>query len=55
MNDLRAAAPRPTQKATARLLGLLLAFFVLTGLAGALRLWSLATLWDCESGRRAAS
>jgi uncharacterized BrkB/YihY/UPF0761 family membrane protein len=38
--DLRAAAPRPTPKATARLLGLLLAFFVLTGLAGAARAWS---------------
>jgi uncharacterized BrkB/YihY/UPF0761 family membrane protein len=38
--DLRAAAPRPTPKATARLLGLLLAFFVLTGLAGAAREWS---------------
>jgi uncharacterized BrkB/YihY/UPF0761 family membrane protein len=35
--DLRAAAPRPTAKATARLLGLLVAFFVLTGLAGAAR------------------
>jgi uncharacterized BrkB/YihY/UPF0761 family membrane protein len=39
--DLRAAAPRPTPKATARLLGLLLAFFVLTGLAGAARAWSI--------------
>lgn len=38
--DLRAAAPRPTPKATARLLGLLLGFFVLTGLAGAARAWS---------------
>jgi uncharacterized BrkB/YihY/UPF0761 family membrane protein len=38
--DLRAAAPRPTPKATARLLGLLLAFFVLTGLASAARAWS---------------
>jgi uncharacterized BrkB/YihY/UPF0761 family membrane protein len=38
--DLRAAAPRPTPKATARLLGLLLAFFVFTGLAGAARAWS---------------
>jgi membrane protein len=38
--DLRAAAPRPTPKATLRLLGLLLAFFVATGLAGAARAWS---------------
>jgi uncharacterized BrkB/YihY/UPF0761 family membrane protein len=38
--DLRAAAPRPTPKATMRLLGLLLAFFVVTGLAGAARAWS---------------
>jgi uncharacterized BrkB/YihY/UPF0761 family membrane protein len=38
--DLRASAPRPTPKATARLLGLLLGFFVLTGLAGAARAWS---------------
>ena len=40
--DLRAAAPRPTPKATARLLGLLLAFFVATGLASAAREWSTA-------------
>jgi membrane protein len=38
--DLRAAAPRPTPKATLRLLGLMLAFFVLSGLAGAARAWS---------------
>jgi membrane protein len=38
--DLRAAAPRPTPKATVRLLGLMLAFFVLSGLAGAARAWS---------------
>jgi uncharacterized BrkB/YihY/UPF0761 family membrane protein len=38
--DLRAAAPRPTPKATARLLGLMLVFFVLSGLAGAVRAWS---------------
>lgn len=38
--DLRAAAPRPTPKATARLLGPTLAFFVFTGLAGAARAWS---------------
>jgi uncharacterized BrkB/YihY/UPF0761 family membrane protein len=40
--DLAAAAPRPTPKATARLLGLLLGFFVLSGLAGAARAWSVA-------------
>ena len=38
--DLRDAAPRPTPKATLRLLGLLLAFFAVTGLAGAARAWS---------------
>src|SRR5262249_51246029 len=35
--DLAATAPRPTPKATLRLLGLLLGFFVLTGLASAAR------------------
>jgi uncharacterized BrkB/YihY/UPF0761 family membrane protein len=38
--DLRAAAPRPTPRATMRLLVLLLGFFVLVGLAGAARAWS---------------
>jgi uncharacterized BrkB/YihY/UPF0761 family membrane protein len=38
--DLAAAAPRPTPKATLRLLGLLLAFFAATALAGAARAWS---------------
>jgi uncharacterized BrkB/YihY/UPF0761 family membrane protein len=40
--DLRAAAPRPTAKATARLLVLILGFFVFTGLAGAARASSFA-------------
>lgn len=38
--DLRAAAPRPTARATARLLALILCFFVVTGAAGAGRAWS---------------
>ena len=40
--DLRAAAPRPTPRATARLLGLSLAFFLASGIAGAARAWSFA-------------
>jgi uncharacterized BrkB/YihY/UPF0761 family membrane protein len=40
--DLRAAAPRPTAKATLRLLGLILAIFVLSGLAAAARAHSFA-------------
>jgi uncharacterized BrkB/YihY/UPF0761 family membrane protein len=35
--DLRAAAPRPTPKATLRLLGLLVLLFVVSGLAAAAR------------------
>jgi uncharacterized BrkB/YihY/UPF0761 family membrane protein len=40
--DLRAAAPRPTAKATLRLLGLILGIFVLSGLAAAARAHSFA-------------
>lgn len=40
--DLRAAAPRPTPRATFRLLALILCIFVLSGLAGAARSWSFA-------------
>jgi len=40
--DLRAAAPRPTPRATARLLGLVLCFFAFSALAGAAREWSFA-------------
>ncbi|HEU5215245.1 MAG TPA: hypothetical protein VFU30_06870 [Gaiellaceae bacterium] len=38
--DLRAAAPRPTPRATARLLGLVLCIFFLSGAVGAARSWS---------------
>jgi uncharacterized BrkB/YihY/UPF0761 family membrane protein len=40
--DLRAAAPRPTAKATLRLLGLILCIFVLSGAAAAARAHSFA-------------
>jgi uncharacterized BrkB/YihY/UPF0761 family membrane protein len=39
--DIRAAAPRPTARATARLLGLFLCFFVVSGLAQTVRHGSL--------------
>jgi uncharacterized BrkB/YihY/UPF0761 family membrane protein len=40
--DIRAAAPRPTASATARLLGLILCIMALSAVAGAARSWSLA-------------
>jgi membrane protein len=40
--DLRAAAPRPTIGATARLLGLILSLMLLSAVAGAARSWSVA-------------
>jgi uncharacterized BrkB/YihY/UPF0761 family membrane protein len=40
--DLRAAAPRPTPRATARLLALVLCFFAFSAIAGAAREWSFA-------------
>lgn len=38
--DLRAAAPRPTPRATLRLLALILSFFAVTAIAEAARAWS---------------